>query len=231
MLVVSNLSIGYPGRSMHVTARNINAELEASRLTCLVGNNGSGKSTFIRTLAGLQKPLSGSVSFKASSGVVEVPSLDSRTLSKYIGVVLTERAVFDNLTVFDVVSMGRTPYNGIFGTLSSDDLSIVDRALTLTRIEGLKYRYVNELSDGEMQKVMIAKAIAQQTPVILLDEPSAYLDYKSKMELMCLLSRLAHEEGKSILVSSHDLDIVRKTADIFWIMENGSLRVSNELTL
>lgn len=222
MLEISNLSIGY---KCSVAASSINCRLESSMLTCLVGNNGVGKSTLLRTIAGLQKPLAGYVRYDSE----DIFTINPNNLAKYISVVLTDRLFLDDLSVFDVISMGRTPYNGVFGTLSEYDLMSIDKAFNLTGIESLRMRMVNELSDGERQKVMIAKAIAQETPVILLDEPSAFLDYNSKKDLMDLLSLLAHEHGKSILLSSHDLDIVSKSADIFWIMENGSMRVSAEL--
>lgn len=223
MLKISNLSIGNSGAAI---LENINAELESSKLTCLVGKNGTGKSTLIRTLSGFQKPIGGKVCINRDTDLF---SLSVKRLSKFISVVLTDKPVFDNLTVLDVVSLGRSPFNGIFGSLSHRDIESVNNALYLTGTYRLQNRRINDLSDGERQKVMIAKAIAQETPLILLDEPSAFLDYESKNELMILLSKLAHENGKSILVSSHDLDIVRKTADVFWIIENGVLHVSGEL--
>lgn len=222
MLEISNVSIGYKGLT---AVSDITCRLEAAKLSCLVGNNGTGKSTLLRALSGLQKPLSGNIFFDSH----DIYSLNPNSLSKIVSVVLTDRIIFDNLSVFDVVSMGRTPYNGVFGSLSDSDLISIDKALALTGISNLRNRMANELSDGERQKVMIAKSIAQETPVILLDEPSAFLDYKSKIELMSLLSKLAHEQGKSILLSSHDLEIVSKSADVFWIIENGSMRVAREL--
>lgn len=222
MIEISNVSIGYKSLT---AVSDISCSLESSMLTCLVGNNGVGKSTLLNTISGFQRPLSGTVLFDSK----DLYSLNTNSIAKCVSVVLTDRIFFDNLSVFDVVSMGRTPYNGILGSLSDRDLASIDNAIFLTGIGHLRNRLANELSDGERQKVMIAKAIAQETPVILLDEPSAFLDYQSKIELMNLLRKLAHEQGKSILLSSHDLDIVSKTADVFWIIENGRLRVSNEL--
>lgn len=232
MLVASNLSVGYytSARSLIVPLSNVSLELDTSRLTCIVGNNGSGKSTLIRTMAGLQKPVAGSVSLNLPQCCHDIHSLDPRQLSRYVSVVLTDRLYYDNLTAFDVVSTGRSPYNGLFASLSEEDLNIIRYSFEVTGTANLQHRMMNELSDGERQKILVAKSIAQQTPVILLDEPSAFLDYQSKTELMRLLARLAHEEGRTILISSHDLDIVGKTADIFWVIENGEIHVSNSLT-
>ena len=198
------LSIGYRLRhATHVVMSGINATLRPGRLTCLLGPNGAGKSTLLRTLAAFQPPLEGSI------------ELQSRQLSDYtpvelatlIGVVLTERLDIREMRVRDLVAMGRTPYTGFWGRLRADDEAAVDEAIDLVGIQGLSHRMVHTLSDGERQKAMIAKALAQQTPVIFLDEPTAFLDFPSKADTMLLLARLAHEMQKTIFLSTHDLDM------------------------
>lgn len=222
MIRLDGLSIGYrSGRRLKVIASDMNARASDGTLTCLVGVNGIGKSTLIRTVAGFLKPLQGNVLVGCGNGVLPVERMTRPELSKMISVVLTGRSDMNGLSVFDVVSFGRSPYTGLLGTLSDEDKSVIQRSMSLVGVESLAARDVSSLSDGELQKVMIAKALAQQTPIIVLDEPSAFLDYPSKEELMRLLSGLAREEGKTILLSSHDLDIVRRTSDSFWIMERG----------
>ena len=235
MIRLDNLSIGYLSGKHHSkpVAENLCAETADGSLVCLVGVNGIGKSTLLRTIGGFQKPLAGSVTVGSGSKTASVTDMTQSERSRMIGVVLTEHSELARLTVYDIVSFGRIPYTGLLGTLSDADHSAVRDAIRLVGIGHLAGRYVSTLSDGERQKVMVAKALAQQTPVILLDEPSAFLDYPSKEELMRLLLRLAHDEGKTILVSSHDLDIVRRFSDSFWIMENpsGTVRVRCEVSL
>lgn len=234
MIQLDNLTIGYQSRRRNVVvAENLCACTEDGTLVCLVGVNGVGKSTLLRTIGGFQSPLGGSVLAGSGNLKASVESMTQAERSRMIGVVLTERTDLARLSVYDIVSFGRTPYTNLFGNLSEEDRTAVDDAIRLTGIESLKNRDAGTLSDGERQKVMIAKALAQQTPVIILDEPSAFLDYPSKMELMRLLQRLAHEERKTILLSSHDLDIVSRTADCFWVMERqeGNTVIHSENTL
>ena len=142
-----------------------------------------------------------------------------------IGVVLTEKPDVRNMTIEELVGMGRSPYTGFWGTLSEDDRRIVDEAIQLVGIQSLKGRYVHTLSDGERQKVMIAKALAQQTPVIYLDEPTAFLDFPSKVEVMQLLHRLAREQQKTVFLSTHDVELSMQIADCIWLMEPEKLSV------
>lgn len=222
MIRLDALSIGYrSGRRLKVIASDMNVTASDGTLTCLVGVNGIGKSTLLRTVAGFQKPLQGDVLVGCGTEVLSVGRMTRQEMSKTISVVLTGRSDMTNLSVFDVVSFGRSPYTGLLGSLNEEDMSAIHKAMSLVGVESLASREVGSLSDGELQKVMIAKALAQQTPIIVLDEPSAFLDYPSKEELMHLLAGLARNEGKTILLSSHDLDIVRRTADSFWIMERG----------
>ncbi len=191
------------------------ATLRSGELTCLLGPNGAGKSTLLRTLSGFQPPISGEISI-AGKSLGEYPDTE---LSKVIGVVLTERMSLNNMTVRELVELGRSPYTGFWGRLSDKDKDMAERGIALVGIEDLRDRVVCTLSDGERQKVMIAKALAQETPVIFLDEPTAFLDYPSKVEIMQLLHRLAHEEDKTVFMSTHDLELALQIADKLWLMD------------
>ena len=210
------LSIGYSG---HVVAEGLAAQLRAGELTCLIGRNGTGKSTLLKTVAGLLPPLGGDI-MVVDDGK-ESPLLTQRD----IAVVLTERINIQGMRVRDMVGLGRSPYTGFFGVLNERDNEIVTEAMKLAGLppEQYAHRLINEISDGEKQKAMIAKAIAQQTPVILLDEPTAFLDYPSKEETMLMLRSLAHEQGKAILISTHDLDVAQRTTDAAWFFSNGAI--------
>lgn len=204
--ILQSLSIGY---SHKVIAADINAQIKGGELTCLIGRNGTGKSTLMRTLAGFLKPLGGSALLDGR----DVGRLSPAERSHLISVVLTDRVDIDGMRVKDLVSVGRQPYTGFFGKMSSDDEEVVNKAIADVGMTDFAGRQVNSLSDGERQKVMIAKALAQETPVILLDEPTAFLDYPSKKEMFQMLSQLCHEQGKAALVSTHDLDIALPIAD------------------
>ena len=204
--ILQSLSIGY---SHKVIATDINAQIKGGELTCLIGRNGTGKSTLMRTLAGFLKPLGGSALLDGR----DVGRLSPAERSHLISVVLTDRVDVDGMRVQDLVSVGRQPYTGFFGKMSSDDEEVVNKAIADVGMTDFAGRQVNSLSDGERQKVMIAKALAQQTPVILLDEPTAFLDYPSKKEMFQTLAQLCHEQGKAVLVSTHDLDIALPIAD------------------
>ena len=204
--ILQSLSIGY---SHKVIAADINAQIKGGELTCLIGRNGTGKSTLMRTLAGFLKPLGGSALLDGR----DVSRLSPAERSHLISVVLTDRVDIDGMRVKDLVSVGRQPYTGFFGKMSCDDEEVVNKAIADVGMTDFAGRQVNSLSDGERQKVMIAKALAQQTPVILLDEPTAFLDYPSKKEMFQMLAQLCHEQGKAVLVSTHDLDIALPIAD------------------
>ena len=204
--ILQSLSIGY---SHKVIADDINAQIKGGELTCLIGRNGTGKSTLMRTLAGFLKPLGGSALLDGR----DVGRLSPAERSHLISVVLTDRVDIDGMRVKDLVSVGRQPYTGFFGKMSSNDEEVVNKAIADVGMTDFAGRQVNSLSDGERQKVMIAKALAQETPVILLDEPTAFLDYPSKKEMFQMLSQLCHEQGKAALVSTHDLDIALPIAD------------------
>lgn len=215
---LDNLRIGYRVRhEEHVVAERLTASIPSGELTCLLGRNGAGKSTLLRTLAAFQSPLEGSIE------LFNRPLSDytDRELSHRLGVVLTDKCDLTNMTVVDLVAMGRAPYTGFWGRLTPEDLEEVKRAVAAVGIETLVDRKIQTLSDGERQKAMIAKALAQQTPVILLDEPTAFLDYPSKVEIMQLLHRLTREAGKTIFLSTHDLELALQIADRLWLMKRG----------
>ena len=201
---LQNLSTGYHGRHRtHVVAQHISAQLEVGCLTCLLGPNGAGKSTLLRTLANFQPAIEGRMLLDGQSLERYTP----REIARCIGVVLTERPNVGDMTVEELVAMGRSPYTGFWGGLQAEDRMAVNEAIGLVGIEVLRRRRVQSLSDGERQKVMIAKVLAQQTPIIFLDEPTAFLDFPSKVEMMLLLRRLAHEMQKTVFLSTHDLEL------------------------
>ena len=217
-----NLSIGYQTKhSVKAVAAGINGAIRSGELTCLLGANGVGKSTLLRTLAAFQPAISGEIliSRKEEGGRrKEITSLTDKELSKLIGVVLTEKPDVRNMSVRELVSLGRSPYTGFWGTYTDEDLRIVDEAIEMVGITDLVRRPVHTLSDGERQKVMIAKALAQQTPVIFLDEPTAFLDYPSKVEVLQLLRRISREAEKTIFLSTHDVELALQLADTIWLM-------------
>lgn len=218
---------------MKVIAERLTGELTGGELTCLVGRNGTGKSTFLRTIAGLQAPIGGRVEVtpprpSQGEGVgensISIHSLSANERAKMIGVVLTQKPDVQNMTVEEVVGLGRTPYTGFFGTLSKADRAIVAEAMEQVGIMPLAQRNIQMLSDGERQKVMIAKALAQQTPVILLDEPTAFLDYPSKVEMMKMLRQMAKEMDKTIVLSTHDIELAAKIATRFLLLSEKGLQ-------
>jgi iron complex transport system ATP-binding protein len=228
---LKDLSIGYQTKhSVKTVAAGINGAIRSGELTCLLGANGVGKSTLLRTLAAFQPAISGEIliSRKDEGGTrKEISSLSDKELSKLVGVVLTEKPDVRNMSVRELVSLGRSPYTGFWGTYTDEDLRIVDESIEMVGIKDLTRRPVHTLSDGERQKVMIAKALAQQTPVIFLDEPTAFLDYPSKVEVLQLLRRISREAEKTIFLSTHDVELALQLADTIWLMrkiEEGGTR-------
>ena len=222
MIELKDLTIGYAQKNnTKVVASGINATLHSGRLTCLIGANGIGKSTLLRTLSAFQPPLSGEI-FIDNESPIPLSTLTDKQLSRLIGVVLTEKPDVQNMTVFELVGLGRSPYTGFWGRLNEDDKEVVKESLRLVGIESLQDRLIQTLSDGERQKTMIAKALAQQTPVIYLDEPTAFLDYPSKVEMLTLLRHLARETGKTIFLSTHDMELALQIADELWLMTAGT---------
>ena len=223
-IILKNLSIGYQGKNdVRVVASGISAAIRKGELTCLLGANGVGKSTLLRTLSAFQPKLDGEIFLEVALASQPLPltALSDKELSKMIGVVLTEKPDIRNMTSRELVALGRSPYTGFWGTLHEDDWQVVDDAISIVGIQLLSDRMIHTLSDGERQKVMIAKALAQQTPVIYLDEPTAFLDFPSKVEMMQLLRRLAREQQKTIFLSTHDFELALQVADKLWMMEKG----------
>ena len=216
-LELDSLTIGYTGgkKQTSVVFPSLSGILEGGTLTCLLGSNGVGKSTLLRTLASFQPPLGGKMLIDG----VSIAELSARRLATQIAVVLTVKPAADRLTVRQVVALGRSPYTGFWGNCTEVDWQVVDEAMRLTGIAPLAERNSGTLSDGERQKMMIAKALAQQTPIILLDEPTAFLDYPAKVETLLLLRRIAHEQGKIIFLSTHDVELALQLSDRLWLME------------
>ena len=211
------LCIGYllKGGKRKVVHEDLNLQLVSGEVTCLLGLNGAGKSTLLRTLCGFQLPLGGEIRLmgKPLSGYSQA------NFSLTVGVVLTEKTNAGGITVYELVSLGRHPYTGFFGQLKKRDHVIIEQSLEAAGIAHKANNYVSELSDGERQKVMIAKALAQETPVIYLDEPTAFLDFPSKVEMMQLLHQLSRQTDKTIFLSTHDLELALQIADKIWLMD------------
>ncbi|MBN1988412.1 MAG: ABC transporter ATP-binding protein [Bacteroidales bacterium] len=212
-----DLAIGYRNRQgVRTVAQGISAHIFSGELTCLLGANGIGKSTLLRTLSAFQPKLSGQIFIQGT----EIASYSEQSLATLVSVVLTEKLDIRNMSVRELVALGRSPYTGFWGKLMPDDQAAIDRAIALVRIEGLAHRMVHTLSDGERQKAMIAKALAQDTPIIFLDEPTAFLDFPSKVEMMQLLHRLSRATHKTIFLSTHDLELALQIADKIWLMDD-----------
>lgn len=202
MISAQQLSVGFRARRKeHILFDNLDLHLTPGELVCFMGSNGVGKSTLLKTLAGLLPPLAGKVNAH----------------NKDVALVLTDKITATNMTVYDLVSFGRYPYLDWRISLSPSNIEIIEDAIRQVHLESLRNRKLNELSDGQLQLVMIAKALAQQTPVILLDEPTAHLDLNNRVEVMNLLRSLSRKLGKSILVTTHELDLALQTADLIWL--------------
>lgn len=221
-VLLNELSIGYRHRGeTKVVARHLTGCLCAGELTCLIGPNGVGKSTLLRTLSGFLRPLQGEVLLGTGSRPVPLSSLTRGELSRQMSIVLTAKPETSGLTVSDLVGMGRSPYTGFWGRLSQADRALVAEAMRQVGISHLSDRRISTLSDGERQKTMIAKALAQSTPILFLDEPTAFLDYPSKAEMLQLLRSLAHNLGKTIFLSTHDIEMALQLSDRLWLMQSG----------
>ena len=206
MIRLENLTLGYGSRTL---LDGVSAVIPAGALTALVGRNGTGKSTLLRALVGLERIRGGRVLLDGR----ELARIEPRRLAATAAFVATGRVRIPNLRCPDGVAFGRAPYTNWFGRMQAEDAAIVGRALEAVGMEGFADRALDTMSDGECQRVMIARALAQQTPVILLDEPTSFLDLPNRYELCSLLRRLAHEEGKCILFSTHELDIALSLCD------------------
>ena len=216
-LTITNVSIGY---GQKVIVEDISATFHPGELTCLLGRNGTGKSTLLRTLAGFQPYLSGEITI----GDRFIGDFERKELAKTVGIVLTTQTDLQDISVEELVALGRSPYTGFFGNLSADDRKMVKKAISLVGISELKDRRLKSLSDGERQKAMIAKTLAQETPVILLDEPTAFLDFQSRVELFRLLNTLAHDEKKIILMTTHDVHCALRFCEKVWLLREDSAK-------
>ena len=215
MLSTNDLAVGYRnGKRISTVLEHINVSLYPGELVCLLGANGIGKSTLLRTISGVQSPLNGEITIAGRN----IESFSSKELSKLIGIVYTDRTLAGALTVEELVSLGRPPYTGFFGRLDNDDRRVVAEAIENVGMSHKTHDYVATLSDGERQKAMIARALAQETPIIILDEPTAFLDVASRIETMQLLRNLAQSQQKAVLLSTHDVGLSLPLTDRLWLI-------------
>lgn len=220
MLITKDLDVGYKGER-GVVLGGVEVRAEKGSFICILGRNGAGKSTLMRTIAGLQPALAGNASLDGE----DIAAMRAATRARRISVVLTEREFSPALRVEDVVALGRQPYTSWQGRLSADDTRIANEGLVRMQVEDFRGRYFDDLSDGERQRVMIARAIAQTARIMILDEITAFLDLPGRVEVMALLRRHARETGTVVLLSSHDLDLSLQLADQVWLVHEGTLTV------
>ncbi len=214
LLEIQNLDIGYKKASKtNVVQSKLNLSLNEGELICLIGPNGVGKSTLLKTLGRIIPSLTGEIRVFDK----DLQTLNQRDFSQSIGLVLTENMEVSHIRASDIIAMGRYPYTGFLGKLKKEDLEIINSVAQEVGILDLLNRYFNELSDGEKQKVMIAKVLAQKTPLMLLDEPTAFLDFPTKSSLLIMLRKLAREQKIGIILSTHDIELALKTADQIWL--------------
>lgn len=206
MIQLNNITLAFGERML---INGATTHFECGKMVALLGRNGTGKSTLLRAIAKLGEVSCGEIMVDGRN-IVDV---DIRSFARLVAFVNTERVDVEALSAYDLVAIGRSPYTDWMGRMTADDRAIIERAMQITGVEHLAQRMVDTLSDGECQRVMIARALAQDTPVILLDEPTAFLDLPNRYELCTLLSRLAHDEGKLVLFSTHELDIALSLAD------------------
>ena len=210
VLHTSNLTTGYASKKEQiVVSKNVTVQLEKGKLIALIGANGIGKSTLLRTLSGIQKPLSGEVYLNK----IAISNYDNLTLAQNLSLVLTEKLPANNLTVFDLVALGRQPHTNWIGSLSEMDIEKINEALFITKLGSLQNKKHTEISDGQLQKALVARALAQDAPLIILDEPTTHLDLVNKISLLKLLQQLTKQTNKCILFSSHDIDLAIQMAD------------------
>jgi iron complex transport system ATP-binding protein len=215
LLTADGVTIGYvQNRGIHYLQKHLNLSLFEGDLVCLIGPNGCGKSTLIRSMAGIQKPLEGVISVDGKA----IGTLSNAERSQLLSTVLTEKTVVDQITVEEIVALGRYSVTNWLGTLTALDNDRVDQSLQAVHLTDLRNRSYSTLSDGERQRAFIAKALASDAPVMLLDEPTAHLDIVNRVEILSLLRQLSHKMGHAILVSTHELDLAMQLADEIWVM-------------
>ncbi len=216
-LSIHNLSIGYSQQK--IIAKELNLSVSPGELVCLIGPNGTGKSTLLKTIAGLLSPLAGEIKINDKNILL----FTATERAKQLAVVFTQKIQAENLDVYSAIATGRNPYTGLLGTLRKDDVEIIQRTIDITGLKEFENKFVDKLSDGEQQKVMIGRAIAQDCPIILLDEPTAHLDTVNKIEITLLLKKIAKEQNKSIIISTHDLSLALQIADKIWLMNKNRI--------
>ena len=217
------VGIGYrKGKTTNWIAEHVSFSLRPGQLTCLLGPNGVGKSTLIKVILGHNLPMKGEILYQKAP----IKNLNAQTMARKVSVVLTDRISPGNLTVRQLVGLGRIPFTNWLGTIAEEDKRLIDSAIEDTKIGYLADKKVAEISDGQLQKTMIARALAQDGELMILDEPTAHLDLVNRMEIMQLLGEIAHSRRKAILVVTHDLDIAVETADEFWLMPCGGPLIS-----
>jgi iron complex transport system ATP-binding protein len=221
VLKTENLCIGYRNRSSdQVVARGLYLSLHPGKLVCLVGRNGIGKSTLLRTLSKMQTPLEGEILLEGTP----LKEISPNELAKRISLVLTERVPLSNLTVEELIALGRQPYTNWIGKLRREDIGRIRLAMEQSELEELSHKRCDELSDGQLQRAMICRALAQDTKIIILDEPTAHLDIQHKVETFKLLGKIARQLDRSILISTHEVQLAAQIADELWLMTDDGIR-------
>jgi iron complex transport system ATP-binding protein len=220
ILSLNSLTIGYSvGKTGNILLPPLNASARRGEMIALIGKNGIGKSTLLRTIAGLQPPLGGDI-FYSGKSIKEYSRTD---LARTIGYISTEIVKVSNMRVYDLVALGRFPYTSWFGKINRDNHEIITDAIEKTGMSSLSWRFISELSDGERQKAMIARILAQDTGILVMDEPTAFLDIGSKFEILHLMHLLSQESGKTIIFSTHDLNVAMSQADKIWLIIDNQL--------
>ncbi|NJB83878.1 ABC transporter ATP-binding protein [Wenyingzhuangia aestuarii] len=226
VLSVENLSIGYQSsKKQHVICKDIHFDLYKGELICLLGRNGSGKSTLLKTIGNMLPALQGTIKINN----IDYSKLSSLDFAKNIAVVLTESLPENSLSVFETIALGRQPYTNWLGKITEKDEQIVLNAMGLTDTIDLKNRLVNQLSDGQLQRVMIARALAQDTPIILLDEPTSHLDIHHKINIFKILGKISQETQKTILISTHEINLALKNAHRLLIINNATFEIGKAI--
>lgn len=224
ILKTTDLAIGYKSRRQTtLVADHINVELKKGSFVCVLGKNGSGKSTLLRTLSKVQSKLSGEITINNK----RIEEISNEGLAKIMSLVLTERIPDNNLTVYELIALGRQPYTNWIGKLTDADYDHINKAIAETQLTDLIDKKHYKLSDGQIQKVMIAKSLSQDTEIITLDEPTAHLDIQNKIEIFKLLKKLAVELNKTILISTHEIQLALQLSDALWLMDKQSLISGN----
>lgn len=217
MMRLENISLGYKGKMLIDGAE---LKIRRGELTALIGRNGTGKSTLLRAIAGISSPSSGNILLNG----LNMRDINPERLARTVALVTPERVRVADLRCEDVVALGRAPYTNWIGRMQSEDRAIVEECLAAVDMQEYAHRTMDSLSDGESQRIMIARALAQQTPILLLDEPTSFLDLPNRYKLVGLLSRLSHEQNKAILFSTHELDIATRLSDSIALIDPPTLR-------